>query len=473
MAENFENKDIKQKTNEEKKKNSRIKYLINILLVLVITVVAIIISMSSNYQEVFKQLGNSDWRWVLVIVAIMIGITLIRTFVLFCFARLYTRDYHFPQALAVEEIGNFYSGITPGATGGQFMEAYIFKKQGIHVSSAVSMLAMYSILYQVALIVYGLVSFIVKYDFIMGLEAIPFNIGGWSFSIPMWPLTIIGFGLNVGVIAILLLMSYWKGFHNFISGPCIGLLNKMHIIKNPDKSRDSLRISVENFKLELRRLLTNIPFTILVLVFFFIYFTFLFSLPFFTGLALHNQTPPSMQLFWDSIFLSNYHQMVTGLIPLPGAAGISEYFFVKVFVNFNDPATGFFYIAGATLKETQELSSSLCSAALLIWRTFSFTLPLLISGIFTAFYRATPKDIDKNEDMPSRETFTEMKRETLSTRQDALNETLHSGTLSRDAIMKRLRALNFKEKNKQTEKSKKKTVDDDGFVDIDTKDDDE
>lgn len=466
MAEIEETKVNKEPNKDQKKKNARVKYLINIGLVLIITVVAIIITMSNNFNEIIKQLGGADWKWILVILGVMALMILIKAVVLFCFARLYTRDYHFHQALAVEEIGNFYSGVTPGATGGQFMQAYIYKKQGIHVSSAVSMLAMYSIIYQVALIIYGLISFVVKYDFIMGLDAIPFNIGGWSFSIPMWPLTILGFGLNVGLIALLLMMSYWKGFHNFILGPCLGLLYKLHIVKDLDKKRESVRVSVENFKIELRRLLTNIPFTILILVFFFLYFTAIFSLPYFTGLALHNQHDPSMQMFWDSIFLSNYHQMVTGLIPLPGAAGISEYFFIKVFVNMENPIEGFFFIQGATLAETQALSSSLCSAALLIWRTFSFTLPLLISGIVTAFYRATPKDVEKNEEMPSRDTYIELTKQTLVTRKEELEHTITSGTLSRDAIMKRLKALNFQEKKKKPKKSEPK--DEDEFTDIDT-----
>ncbi len=470
MAEENKDKSVKETTEEKKRSNSRFKYIVNISLVLIITVVAIVVSMSSNFSEVMRELGNSDWRWILMIVGIMALVIFIRALILFCFARLYSHDYKYHQALAVEQIGTFYSGVTPGATGGQFMEAYIFKKQGIHISSAVSMLAMYSILYQIGLIVFGLISFLVKYDFIMELGSIPFNIGGWSFSIPIWPLTIIGFILNVGVIVLLLLMSYWKGFHHFISGPCVGLLAKLRIVKNPDKTRESLRVSVENFKIELRRLITNIPFTILTLVFFTIYFILRFSLPFFCGLALHNQTAVTPELFWDAVFLSNYHQMVTGLIPLPGSAGISEYFFIKLFVNEANPASGFFYIAGATLEESRSLSTSLCTAALLIWRTFSFTLPLLIAGFVTAFYRAAPHNVTATDEMPSRDTYIEMQKQTLVTRKEQLESTIHSGILSKDAIMKRLKALNWQEKKK---KNKKEPVNNDEFIDIDIKNDEE
>ena len=126
-------------------------------------------------------------------------------------------------------------------------------------------------------------------------------------------------------------MGYWRGFHHFVMGPCINLLHKLRIVKNPDKQRENLRIQVENFKIELRRLLTNIPFLILVVVLVFAAMTIKFSVPYFIGLALGNQS--QVATFWDSVFLCNYHQMVTGLIPIPGAAGVSEYFFAKLFVK--------------------------------------------------------------------------------------------------------------------------------------------
>ena len=97
------------------------------------------------------------------------------------------------------------------------------------------------------------------------------------------PLTILGFILNVGVIAVVFLMGYWHGFHNFIMGPVIGLLAKIKIVKHPNKMRENLRIQVENFKIEFRRLSTNVPFLILVVLSFTVYMLTKFSIPFFVG----------------------------------------------------------------------------------------------------------------------------------------------------------------------------------------------
>lgn len=466
MDENKQNSsnEFIEEPKKEKKTNGTVKYTIYILVVILVTALSIFLALKDCFGEVTELLKNSNVSWLFITLGIMFISILIRAVILFFFARLYEHDYHYHQALAVEQIGVFYSAVTPGSTGGQFMEAYMFQKQGIPVSNAVSMLAMYSIVYQAVLIVYGILAFIIKFDFLNGIGAIRISIGQNTITISIWLLTIIGFLLNIGVIVLVFLMSYWKGFHNFIMGPCISLLNKVHLVKQPDKTRENLRIHVENFKLELRRLLTNIPFTILITLMFVVFFTLRFSLPYFCGLALHNESTSAN--FWDAVFLSNYHQMVTGLIPIPGSAGISEYFFLELFVNKTDPSLGFFYIASSDPLAT---SSALGSASLLIWRTVSFTLPLAIAGIVTAFYRTSGKTAKFTEsDFSTRQTMLEMKRETLVARQDDLNTIIHTNALTKDAIESKVSLF-----HKRDEKIKDNSHDQDEYHHIDIGGDDD
>jgi len=249
-----------------KKKKSAIKYILNITLILTATALAVYFALKDNADKIFDSLAQADVKYMLIVLGLMLACILIRSFILFCFAHLFTRKYHLHQAIAVDQIGEFYNAITPGASGGQIMQAYTYKKQGVQIASAVSILAMYSIVYQVVLIVFGTVSFIAKYDFITSLGYIEtaIKINDVPLNLPIWPLTIIGFLLNVGVIAVVFLMGYWHAFHNFIMGPVIGLLAKIKIVKHPNRMRENLRIQVENFKIEFRRLSTNVPFLILV-----------------------------------------------------------------------------------------------------------------------------------------------------------------------------------------------------------------
>ena len=454
----IEKKELGQADNasidKSKSKKSVVKYILNITLILTATSLAVYFALRGKADEIFDSLSKADVQYLLVVLALMLGCILIRSFILFCFAHLFTRKYHLHQAIAVDQIGEFYNAITPGASGGQIMQAYTYKKQGVQIASAVSILAMYSIVYQVVLIVFGIVSFVAKYDFISSLGYIEtaIKINDVPLNLPMWPLTILGFILNVGVIAVVFLMGYWHTFHNFIMGPVIGLLAKIKIVKNPNKMRENLRIQVENFKIEFRRLSTNVPFLILVVVSFTAYMFTKFSIPFFVGKALGNQNPDAS--FWDCIFLSNYHQMITGLIPIPGSAGISEFVFYKLFMNERELTAGFFIVYDAAGIPNLEATSTLCRSALLVWRSSTFVIPIIIGGLVTAFYRSSPRnDATIKAEMPDRQTFFSLQQATLVERSTEVASLVETSKLSREAIIEKLKP------KKKKRPAKKKVVD--------------
>ena len=459
----MDNKELEKKVAEKeeqvtsgkpKSKKSLIKYILNISLVLIATGLAIFFAIKDDAVEIWHSLTTANVNYLLVILGLMLGCILVRSFILFCFAHLFTRRYHFHQAIAVDQIGQFYNAITPGASGGQIMQAYTYKKQGVAVSSAVSILAMYSIVYQIILIIFGTTSFIVKYDFITALGYIPTNIkiNEVPLNLPIWPLTIVGFLLNVGVIALVFLMGYWHAFHNFIMGPVVSLLAKIKLVKKPDKTRENLRIQVENFKIEFRRLSTNIPFLLLVVVSFTVYMIVKFCIPYFVGKALGNMSPSAS--FWDCIFLSNYHQMITGLIPIPGSAGVSEFVFYNLFMNEKAWESGFFCMYDDLGVVDPAATKTLARSALLLWRSSTFVIPITIGGFVAAFYRSSPKnEVHTTDDIPNRQTFYSLQKETYVERSEEVASLVETSRLSREAILEKL-----KPKRKKKKKTPKKNT---------------
>lgn len=457
------NKELEKKVQEHEEmvnsgkprdKKATLKYILNISIVLIATALAIFFAIKDDAHEIWDYLSTADVNYLLIILAVMAGCVLVRSFILFCFAHLFTKKYYFHQAIAVDQIGQFYNAITPGASGGQIMQAYTFKKQGVQVSSAVSMLAMYSIVYQVVLIVFGIVSFIVKYDFInsLGYFETGIKIQEMPLRLPIWPLTIIGFILNLGVIAIVFLMGYWHGFHNFVMGPVVTLLSKIKIVKNPDQTRENLRIQVENFKIEFRRLSTNIPFLLLIIACFTAYMILKFSVPFFVGKALGNQSlQPDYKQFWDCIFLSNYHQMITGLVPVPGSAGVSEAVFHSLFMNPNNLESGFFMACVDGIPDKAK-TIALCRSSLLVWRSSTFVIPILIGGFVAAFYRSSPKNEAHMGDIPNRQTFYSLQKETYVERYEEVASLVETSKLSREAILAKLKPNSRKKKPKKKSK---------------------
>ncbi len=442
MAEEIKKENVDNQE-EKKQKHSGIKYLINILLVLAVTFVAVLITLFSDPnagpQQILATVRHANWMWIGIAFLITFFAILIQGVILFFYARLYTRKYHVYQGLAVNCIGIFYNAVTPGASGGQVMEAYTYKKQGVPISAAASIMVMQGIVYQIVLIIYGILAITIKSETIFSIKAFEFTINGYDISLSSLPLIIIGFGLNLFMIVLLFGMSYWKRLHNFILGPLIGGLAKIKIVKNPDKSRENLRIQVENFKIELKRLFSNIPFLILVLLLNFIVMTCNFSLPFFVGKALGSVSMESVQSFWDVVFFSNFHQMIAGIVPIPGAAGISEYFYNQLFATYMITETG----------------ESIISASQLIWRTISFTIPLIVGGFVSAFYRASPKEEARTSGI-SHQTFVSIQHETFIERSKSAEEAYQTMRLTRSAIKESLKKRNAEDRKKRLEKKKLK-----------------
>jgi len=459
---------IEGKEDSKKKKKFPWKYIINIGVVLIVTFIAVLATVFTDFNNIIDAFSHVKWEIIAICFGMEFASISCYALILYCFARLYSRRYNMAQAYACDSIGRFWSGVTPGATGGQFMQAYTYKKQGIPISAAASIMIMYSICYQIVLILYGVVALIVKVDTLKAIDVIKITISGNEISLPLIPLVIVGFCLNLGFIVLLFGMSYSKGFHHFIMGPCITLLSKMRLLKNPDKKREDLRVQVENFKVELRRLLSNIPFLLLVMVLFFLAMTFNFGIPFVTARALGAiaSYTNGVDAFITSVFYSNFHQMVTGLIPIPGSAGVSEYFFWVLFKDYFQ------------ISETVNVAS----AGQLLWRTITFTIPLIIGGLVAAFYKSSPKEETRDRLADSRDTFIAIQHETYLEREKSCEEAYTTSSLKRSEIIAKLSGKsveevedkkNSKKKDKTKKSATKKNVDLEEIIVKDEKHDDE
>ncbi len=450
---------LKEEEPEKKrKKHPALKFLLYFAIIIIATGLALFLSLYQDYEGVITSLKRADVTYLLIILGLVTLCYLIEGFIIFVFSRLYTRKYHYHQGLATSMVGAFYSAVTPGASGGQVMQIYTMKKQGVETSNAASIMIMSFIVYQLALITLGVVSlFFSAGDLIRTVGTFNLPIGKERIlHIPAIPLTIAGFSLNVIIILGLFLMSYSHKFHNLIMHYGIDLLAKLRILRHPDKTRENLRIQVENFKIELRRLLSNIPIMILVFICFSLILIIKFSIPFFAGLALDGYgyclnvdgtlvtkdiinaagnivgVQPVMSTggadigsFWQAVFLSSYHQMAAGLIPLPGGAGVSEYFFNIIFQNYYS-------------------SQAIISAAQIIWRFSTFHIVLLVAGIVAATYRSSPKNEIHHA---NRRTFVTMQLETFEVRKASADTMFETASLSRKEIQARLRKKDKEARN--------------------------
>ena len=104
-------------TPEESKKKSFLKFLVYFLIIITLTGLALFLSLYKDYESVFNALRHCDWRYLVIIFALVALTFLIEAFTIFAFSRLYTRKYKYHQGLAAVMVNAFYSDVTPGASG--------------------------------------------------------------------------------------------------------------------------------------------------------------------------------------------------------------------------------------------------------------------------------------------------------------------------------------------------------------------
>ncbi|MGI6714016.1 MAG: lysylphosphatidylglycerol synthase transmembrane domain-containing protein [Bacilli bacterium] len=420
--------------NQQRLRKKRRKNIFNMVFVLVVAIVAIYLTLKDNYQEVYAAFMESDWRFIVIILAVIFLYFSIDGFIFFILARLYTTRYKWHRGLAVTLIGAFHAGISPSNSGGQFAQAATMKRQKIDISSAASILVMYFIIYQIVLVCFGVVAIIFKFDILIK-NAEPISLFG--INVQVWLLALIGFLFNGIVISTLLLLSNSKPLHNFIINKGIGFFGKIKLVRQVDRTRARVRIAVENFRIELRRLQSNVPVLVLLLLLFSLRFLALYSIPYLVGrmmmlpmntYIIEGAYVVGKSLYADTVFLNSFLQMITGILPLPGGAGVSEYFYERLFASV--------YLNPTLTEVSLEANIGYLHAGQILWRFITFYFGLLVGGAVTAFYRSSmEKEIDAEF---ASKTFAEIKAETMATRTATSETMVNTSTLSVQEIRRKL-----------------------------------
>lgn len=355
--------------------------IIYIVIVLGLTALAFYFTLKDNASEVLTDLKGAKIGYIFAILGVVVGCILARSVSIFTLTRIFDKNYAFHRAIAIDQIGSLYRMVTPAGLGSHLMETFTYTKQGVRMSNALSILAMYTIVYQVVLILYGLLSIIIKHNMIDDIGYISLASG----HISIWLLIGIGFGFNILTVGFVFLLSYWEPFYKFIKGPVYLLLSKLHLIRDLEASRAHLDDSKINFRNNLKTLFRHVPTLLVTALMFFIYITISYSVPYIAGLSVGNASPVAN--YWDSVLLSNVHQMATCIIPIPGSAGVSELVFYNLFYNSH------FYS-----------NEGVARASLLLWRTLMFIIPLIIAMVYAIVYRPRKKVIEhENQESQSSE----------------------------------------------------------------------
>ncbi len=324
------------------KKNN---YFINIFFILLITLCSLWLALKDNYQEIFISFQKLRLPFLFIILLWGVLFTAVWGLVYYVIGKKYKKDYKILSGLVVSFVGAFFAGITPSSTGGQFFQAYIMEKQGIKYSDSASILWADFIIYQTTMMIYVTILFLMRFKYYLTQSK-------WLYIL------LAGYVVNLIVIVALYTIALFPKFYIRLSDKFVGLLTKMHILKNAERTLNMWNEQVTHFTCEVSSLSKSKDVIIKCALINVVRLSLLFSLPFVIAKGL--SIPIEWSQLIDVIALSSFVMTANSFIPIPGASGGTELVFSLLFEYL------FFDLTGAVL---------------VLWRFSSYHLVLFFGGI--------------------------------------------------------------------------------------------
>ncbi|MDE5593706.1 MAG: flippase-like domain-containing protein [Clostridiales bacterium] len=360
------------------------KQIINVafLVVLIgVTFTVIFVSQDINIHDVGQFLYNCNPWYIVGAFGGMLGYIIFEAISLHIIARKLGHKSKFTSSVAYSTSDLYYSAITPSASGGQPASAFYMMRDGMSGGTAGFTVLFNIISYTAATILVGL----------FGIIACPNMFG----AIGHWlakTLVIVGFVIQLALLALLLLCLFRARIILKIGNWGISLLAKMHIVKKADKWRGKLDGVVTKYRacrtvikkhpmLFANALLLNVAQRVSQTL-----------IPCFVIMASPAFTQYNVS-FLELFCMQAYVMIGYNSIPLPGGTGVYEYLYPNVFgIGFTD--------------------MTFVLSAMMVSRAISFYISMLVTGLYTLVYHAigikkikadggTPPDIPEDVDVYS------------------------------------------------------------------------
>ena len=357
------------------KKKKVLKYALNIMLILGITLLTLYLIFKDNEPgKIFKQIGEADGRWL--------GLAAILMVIFVCgesvqFRMLFKgmkQKISMVKCILLSNIGFFYSQITPGASGGQPVQIIYMTKLGVNAFVSTLVCMMVTIVYKFMLVLLFILALILRTELVGGAirDVIIFFI--------------IGIICQLGFAAFLLICVLKPSFASWIVGIAIKLGTKLHIIKNPAALQQKADHSIQQYEAASDFLKENKHVMFKMAGITFIQRMAYFAVTFCVAMALRVENCDFISIVSLQVVLS----LAVDVLPIPGASGVNEYVFVRL--------------------QTLIFGSSLVSAGLLMNRGITYYLLAAVTGVFSIiahFYFGSEAKKLKTEEVSSEEPVAE------------------------------------------------------------------
>lgn len=327
--------------------NKTVSKKINIVILVLITLLVLYFSLKDNFIEVIHQILNMNYIYlVLAFVFLFIFLTF-KSLSIYSFGKKINKEFKLIQAIQLVLRTQFFNAVTPFATGGQPYQIYYLKHCGMDYASSTSIVLQNFIVYQIALVILGLVALFTNQIFDV-----------FNSSRLLARLIALGFIINTLVIVIMFLVAFSKKLNKKIIGFGIKILTKLKLVKDKEKKLKEWDNNINEFHSSAKKLLEDKKTFIGNIIYNFMALCSLYVIPLFVLYAMGEFNVISAGI---TIVSSAYVMIIGSFVPIPGGTGGLEFGFVTFFGNF---------IRGSKL-----------SALMLVWRFITYYFSLILGAI--------------------------------------------------------------------------------------------
>lgn len=318
----------------------------NTIILIGITILVMVVVLKKDFPTIIKNFKTIDLRYLFLAGLCFLIYLVLHSYVVYKTVNK-KQDFSWKESFKHNVIAQFFNGITPFSTGGQPMEIYMLTKHNIHASSATNYILQNFVFYQIALVLFGVVAVIMNTTF----RFFPNN--------PILrKLVLLGFIVNILVAVALLFVSLSRKTIHRVVKLLIHLLNRLHLIKNQEKTTKKWEVRIYEFHECANELKKRKGLFVLGVILNFIGLACFYMIPLFIVYALHDfESLTAIQ----AMTASAYVMVMGSFVPILGASGGIEYGFTQFFGNF--------------------LNTGQTSTTLLLWRFITYYLGMILGAI--------------------------------------------------------------------------------------------
>ncbi len=322
------------------------KIIIRSIFLMTLTIFLFYYVLKDNFNESIYLLVTSNKLFILVGIVFLFVSFLIESYMFKLLINRHKKEYTYKNSMELTIMTKFFNGITPFALGGQPLQIYELSKSNVKVTDSVLVITEQFLIHEITLMI--MTVFAIGMRFIIGFKPYSF----------LWILTLIGLVFNFMGLIIATFMSFKISSAKRIGKVIIKFLNKIHIIKDKEKSIESFNNKCSEYSNSFKDLFKNKNLIIKCVLLYMVNMLVFFCISYFAILAIDPKT--DINLIY-TLVLSILVYVSATFVPIPGGSVGAEYAYVNYYALV--------------------IPDSIVVTSLILWRFISYYLPMIIGGI--------------------------------------------------------------------------------------------